>query len=272
MRPPHAVNHYECLKVTQDAPPEVIRAAYRAMANRLHPDRNGGVGGPDDASHDQMASLNAAYEVLIDPMLRREYDARLEPMRVTDARPLHEGGAGASGLGGAAAPAMSDNPMDRPWQGGQFAPPKSSGSRQILSGIGLGLALLVLAGFGYWRMEMENDPLERSVANEVVRQPGISQPDMTPSGEPTAVAAGEARRPTVEELSRMSDEELVNVLPALDGKPAASGKHAAAHVSGPHILDGSPIQLRVETHLVDPLAPASDPTKPGAVKVSSRQP
>ena len=85
------MNHYERLKVTQDAPPEVIRAAYRALANRLHPDRNGGAGGADDASHDQMAELNAAYEVLIDPVLRRDYDATLEPVRAAVARAVDPG-------------------------------------------------------------------------------------------------------------------------------------------------------------------------------------
>ena len=73
------MNHYERLKVTQDAPPEVIRAAYRALANRLHPDRSGGDTGPQDSAHEQMAALNGAYEVLIDPVLRRDYDATLSP-------------------------------------------------------------------------------------------------------------------------------------------------------------------------------------------------
>ncbi len=256
------MNHYERLKVTQDAPPEVIRAAYRALANRLHPDRNGGVGGPDDATHEQMASLNAAYEVLIDPLLRNDYDATLEPMRVTAARPLGEVQA-AAGFDGAAASHMGDSPLDRPWQGQQPLASRTAwapGPKHILLGAGVGVVLMAMVAMALWRMNEDEHPLGRSVTAQAVRQPGVAQDDMTPSGQPTAVVAGEVRRPTVEELSRMSDEELVKALPALDGKPvsrrAGAVQGAAAAPPGPHLLDGTPIRLRVETRLMDPLASA----------------
>lgn len=45
---------YRVLYLRPDAPPEVIRAAYRALANLYHPDKGGdGV---------RMAELNVAYE------------------------------------------------------------------------------------------------------------------------------------------------------------------------------------------------------------------
>lgn len=258
------MNHYERLKVTQDAPPEVIRAAYRALANRLHPDRNGSAGGPDDAAHEQMASLNAAYEILIDPLLRRDYDATLEPMRVTAARPLGEAHAASSFDGAAAASGLGDSQLERPWQG---QPPLTSRTvwapspKHILLGGGIGAVVVALVVVTLWRMNEEEHPLDRSIAAQAIQQPGVAQDHMTPSGQPTAVVAGEVRRPTVEELSRMSDEELVKALPALDGKPvtrgAVAGGALAAAPRGPHLLDGSPIRLRVETHLVDPLAPAT---------------
>ena len=49
-----AVNHYERLKVTQDAPPEVIRAAYRALAQALEGQADGVADGgvlAGDADH-----------------------------------------------------------------------------------------------------------------------------------------------------------------------------------------------------------------------------
>lgn|GEM_PF-1604328 len=263
------MNHYERLKVTQDAPPEVIRAAYRALANRLHPDRNGSAGGPDDAAHEQMASLNAAYEILIDPLLRRDYDATLEPMRVTAARPLGEAHAASSFDGAAAASGLGDSQLERPWQG---QPPLTSRTvwapspKHILLGGGIGAVVVALVVGTLWRMNEEEHPLDRSIAAQAIQQPGVAQDHMTPSGQPTAVVAGvagEVRRPTVDELSRMSDEELVKALPALDGKPVSRGAVAggaiAAAPRGPHLLDGSPIRLRVETRLVDPLAPVSTP-------------
>lgn len=256
------MNHYERLKVTQDAPPEVIRAAYRALANRLHPDRNGGLGGPDDAMHEQMASLNAAYEILIDPLLRRDYDATLEPMLVTATRPLGEGHATAS-FDGAAASGLGDSQLERPWQGHEplaYRTAWAPSPRQLFMGVGVGAVLVGVLALTLWRMNEDVHPLDRSVALQATQQPGVAPDDMTPSGQPTAVPAGEVRRPTVDELSRMSDEELVKALPALDGKPAArvavAGGALAAAPRGPHVLDGAPIRLRVETRLVDPLAPA----------------
>jgi len=35
------LDHYERLKISRDAPLEVIRAAYRALAAKHHPDRHG---------------------------------------------------------------------------------------------------------------------------------------------------------------------------------------------------------------------------------------
>ena len=62
------MNHYERLKVTQDAPPEVIRAAYRALAQAL----------PQDEHREaRLTELNTAYETLIDPELRQAYDTVL---------------------------------------------------------------------------------------------------------------------------------------------------------------------------------------------------
>lgn len=68
MSPEHT--HYKYLKVSSDAPVEVVRAAYRVLAQRHHPDRN--LGNP--ASVEIMAILNEAYRVLSDPGRRRQYD------------------------------------------------------------------------------------------------------------------------------------------------------------------------------------------------------
>lgn len=68
---------YDSLKVTPDAPVEVIRAAYRALAALYHPDRHTGEQQAQQASHDEMAAINAAYTVLADPERRADYDAQL---------------------------------------------------------------------------------------------------------------------------------------------------------------------------------------------------
>lgn len=62
--------HYDNLKVARDAPPEVIRAAYKTLSQRYHPDRNPG----DENCARIMAVLNQAYDVLSDPHKRQLHD------------------------------------------------------------------------------------------------------------------------------------------------------------------------------------------------------
>ncbi len=62
--------HYDNLKVTRDAPPEVIRAAYRSLCHRFHPDRHGGSA---RATH-TFQLINSAYDVLSDPQRRLQHD------------------------------------------------------------------------------------------------------------------------------------------------------------------------------------------------------
>lgn len=63
---------YAELGVTPQAEPEVIRAAFRALAQRYHPDRQLGASALWAA---KMVRINHAYEVLSQPELRRAYDA-----------------------------------------------------------------------------------------------------------------------------------------------------------------------------------------------------
>ena len=70
------MDFYAELGVTPQAEPDVIRAAYRALAKRYHPDKQDGTG---LAAAAKMARLNRAYEVLGHPERRRLYDQeRLE--------------------------------------------------------------------------------------------------------------------------------------------------------------------------------------------------
>ncbi len=62
--------HYDNLKVARNAPPEVIRAAYKTLCQQFHPDRH--AGHPRATQTFQL--INAAYEVLSDPARRRQHD------------------------------------------------------------------------------------------------------------------------------------------------------------------------------------------------------
>ncbi|PZN79792.1 MAG: hypothetical protein DM484_10860 [Candidatus Methylumidiphilus alinenensis] len=68
-------NHYQTLKVSRDAPLEVIRMAYKVLCQKYHPDKY-----PDNraAAVQVMKALNAAYAVLSDPAKRKDYDEFLD--------------------------------------------------------------------------------------------------------------------------------------------------------------------------------------------------
>jgi molecular chaperone DnaJ len=63
-------DYYEILGVARDASPEDIKAAYRKLALKYHPDRNPG----DKKAEDKFKEAAEAYEVLSDVDKRRTYD------------------------------------------------------------------------------------------------------------------------------------------------------------------------------------------------------
>lgn len=71
MRTDSKKDYYATLGVLPTAEAIVIRAAYKALAQRYHPDRfNGG----KEEANARMAEINEAYEVLSDPTRRKDYD------------------------------------------------------------------------------------------------------------------------------------------------------------------------------------------------------
>lgn len=63
-------NYYAILGIAPSAEDVIVRAAYRALAQKYHPDKGNGDAG-------QMALINEAYAVLSDPIRRREYDVQI---------------------------------------------------------------------------------------------------------------------------------------------------------------------------------------------------
>jgi len=74
--------HYDNLQVARTASPEVIKAAYRSLSAKYHPDRNPG----DDQCARIMAILNEAYAVLSDPVRRKQHDEWIDA-HLTQTRP-----------------------------------------------------------------------------------------------------------------------------------------------------------------------------------------
>lgn len=64
-------DYYAILGVSRDAEDVVIRAAWRALAQKYHPDK---FDGPADVAQKKMQDINNAYSVLADPERRADYD------------------------------------------------------------------------------------------------------------------------------------------------------------------------------------------------------
>jgi curved DNA-binding protein CbpA len=77
-----ALDPYKTLQVDAEADADVIRAAYRRLALKYHPD-----GGETPERGRRMAELNAAWEVLRDPQRRAAYDAGRRAERASSLPP-----------------------------------------------------------------------------------------------------------------------------------------------------------------------------------------
>ncbi len=64
------VNYYDLMQISERASDEVVKAAYRALSKKYHPDG-------DSPDVYMMQKINKAYETLSDPEKRRRYDISL---------------------------------------------------------------------------------------------------------------------------------------------------------------------------------------------------
>lgn len=65
-------DYYEILGVSRDADEKKIKAAYRKLARKWHPDLHSGK--DKEAAEEKFKAINEAYEVLSDPEKRSKYD------------------------------------------------------------------------------------------------------------------------------------------------------------------------------------------------------
>ena len=72
------MDFYTILEVDSRADAEAIRAAYRSLARRYHPDAG------DGSSSEKFRQITEAYETLSDPQRRAAYDRSREPRRTAD--------------------------------------------------------------------------------------------------------------------------------------------------------------------------------------------
>ena len=88
-------SYYQVLGIGKDASDKDVKAAFRRLARRHHPDLNPG----DEAAEREFKRINEAYEVLSDPESRRKYDRYGDNWRHAD---RIESGGGGFGFGAGA--------------------------------------------------------------------------------------------------------------------------------------------------------------------------
>jgi curved DNA-binding protein CbpA len=222
------VDHYERLKISRDAPLEVIRAAYRALAAKHHPDRHG----QSEGANTDMAALNAAYEVLCDPMARAAYDATLEsaPRATIFGEDDLIARSARRGQSRSRAESASDESAFQPdidWAALiKKAPVNPWLSRQRLIPLGVLLVALMVAATWWWSHQIN----EQMAAERMLVSSYQAQLKAQAASEPASAPASAS---------------VPSTLPPL--KPLAPLKPL------PHPLDGEPLPLKPEAGLVDAL-------------------
>lgn len=185
--------HYDNLKVARNAPPEIIRAAYKTLSHKFHPDKNPG----NAEAARAMAIINTSYEVLSDPNKRQKYDiwvAQQERASTPDHR--YRNRRGRRRLWAAQkerASAQATNPNN---QAQRQAPPhpKASDSGVIAHVLRNWHLYGIVAFFVWiWPTDKPNTPLpgpKPYQANQAPIRTEYVRPSTAPNGQPWPVSAG----------------------------------------------------------------------------------
>jgi DnaJ domain len=276
------MNHYERLNVTSDASVEVIRAAYRALATKLHPDRQGGNAGPNEEAHEAMAALNASYLVLTHAKARADYDAQLKAEAASQGKTSHRTGKDKAQPSGAfKSPPVSDeafaqtayesgpghdgwahrsgegegSPTGFSWMKAQAGLMGGLGERVDASPLprwawALLLSSLLTAGLMVWVM-MQKDEMQgfdRRLSEASQNGQAVHSPF-------AATAVDQPKQPVISEaeLAKLSNDELLARMPALIGESVLPGHEdasAGAEVRGESDLGaGSSLRLKQSMEL-----------------------
>lgn len=179
--------HYDNLKVTRNAPPEVIRAAYKTLTQKYHPDRH-----PGNADAERvMALINVSYQVLSDPVKRTEHDRWIDQQEQVGTPQRAPSSPW---------PSTPQQPRQSPPQSTpQPAPPPSPSSVSAMSGLVSHVfryrLLYGLAGFmvWFWVTDTPKKPPLGPKPYQYSQAPAIPEkvrPVVAPNGQPWPVAAG----------------------------------------------------------------------------------
>lgn len=229
--------YYDNLKVARNAPPAVIKAAYRALSQQYHPDRN-----PAPDAERIIRLINEAYDVLGDPTRRAEYDCELEA-REKEERLAAQRRAAAARKDEEAAAARAQRRSSQAAPQPRPAPPPppgpSAASRPVLPPVWVRIFLCaVLFAIGVWfswRAE-----LNTAASHDAPEVANSTSPWATPSHDPSAEVPARASSASV----------LATVQPAV---APASVPLAVDPASVPTAANPTPTPLAENPALAQPL-------------------
>ncbi len=289
-------DHYQALGIDPTADPEVITAAYRALAKKFHPDTGAATG---TASPERFDEIQQAYEVLRNPESRHAYD--LELLAATEAELEQHIAAKRRVVVREPEPAAPPPPPPdlgdiRPEPAmpprGRGAPPPGSSRRSPMVAFAIPLLLMFAVGGGAaWLFLPEGPaappqpsaPQATSATEAQPASPPAAKPeakvDSTPAPAPAPAAADDGP-PVFGSTGSESDPPEVEVAaatPADDQAPgaAASASNAAAKSDRPSFgssiaaddaaaAPDAPAAAGAATAAADPAAAAPPPPVPKA--------
>ena len=163
------VDHYETLEVSRHASPEVIRAAYKSLMQRLHPDKRP----QGQADGERAAQVARAYEVLSDAVQRAAYDQELQraataPSAMPDGHPSFGAASGVGGTRGSRGRAVGRQDQPRSTLAASFS---------TLGPWLLALVVLMTGGVGGW-IAWGSKPSDPRTELAAIRQ-AFASPDLT---------------------------------------------------------------------------------------------
>ncbi len=227
-------DHYAALGIDPAADPEVIAAAYRALAKKYHPDTGATTG---TASAERFEQVQRAYEVLRSPESRRRYDLDLLAQAERDLeehlarkrRALPGAGGTAAGITRPDLGAIRPEPASaRPRGRGPSVPQHTGGRRSAAPFLIPAALLLVLLGAAAWLFLPDQRGMQSSTIVGTAA-PSAEMPAPTPAapaapnsadGVP-AGSAGSAAQAALETAAVKADAEPAAAPPATDTAAAA---------------------------------------------------
>jgi hypothetical protein len=178
--------YYDNLKVARNAPPAVIKAAYRALSQQYHPDRN-----PAPDAERIIRLINEAYGVLGDPTRRAEYDRELESREKEERLAAQRRAAATRRDDDSAAThaQRKSSPAPRPPRPAPPSPPTpSAAARPALPPMWVRVLLCaVLFAIGIWFSWQEE--LKATASRDALEVVNTTSPWVTPSNAPSPEVA-----------------------------------------------------------------------------------